>query len=102
MIRCGVLGCTNRENKDSNIISLVTITILLFISISQHNQNSVIFNVRDIFRTLSLSKMMNNIKKLVIVKTIYSGFSWNSMRHSKIFSRIKEDVKGHSGIIETY
>ena len=97
-----MLGCTNRENKDSNIISLVTITILLFISISQHNQNSVIFNVRDILKTLSLSKMMNNIKKLVTVKTIYSGIFWDSMRHSKIFSRIKEDVKGHSGIIETY
>ena len=54
------------------------------------------------FKTLSLSKMMNNIKKLVTVKTIYSGIFWDSMRHSKIFSRIKEDVKGHSGIIETY
>ena len=29
MLSCGALGCTNRADKNSNIITLVTIVIML-------------------------------------------------------------------------
>ena len=51
MVICGASGCTNRADKNSNIITLVTL-IIVVLTIWRHNQNSGIFNACGIFKTL--------------------------------------------------
>ena len=90
MIDCGVSGCTNRADKNSNIIRLVIIIILLK-------------PYRDLFRTLAylmpeayskprqIRKMMQHIESPGILRKIYSDI----FRHIQQYLHMFRHIEGH-------
>ena len=111
MVSCRAPGCTNRANKNLNIIS----------NISYNNNNNVIITTYcSILRTMvylmpeeyskpcQISKKMRHIESPGIVRTVYSGIFRHSQGQSAICSHVQtylgrlRYIEAYSGTFEAY
>ena len=86
IVNCGAPECTSRADKNSNIITLVTIIIMLLWQYRGIVRNLAYLMPAAYSKLSQISKMMRHIENSGIVRTVYSGIYRLIQGHPAIFS----------------
>ena len=84
MVSCRVSGCTNRSDKNSNIITLVTMIMLL-----QLFRILPYLMSESYSKPTQISKMMKQVENPDIVKAVYSDIFKHIQGLLPIFSHVQ-------------
>ena len=108
MDSCGAPRCTNRADKNSNKITLVT-TMIILPKLYRAIFTTLAYLMPETYsKPCEISKMMRHIENPGIIKTVYSDIVRSIQGHSAILShvlaycRILRHTESYSSIIKAY